>query len=210
MLKYLQDKLASSSPVWNISASERPLFQDFPSASTAAELLIAPSALMQLSLAEAHVIVRYMQPARFTEGTVFIQEGEQNDTDFMALILDGDVVVENIVASRDEQLTLTVLGPGSLHGELGLLDGLPRSASCTAGSDLCCALLSRQAMMALLGDDPKVGAKLMMSIAMRIGERLRDNTKKLKTFALLTKAMQAEIDKIYVDEEWLAHVAKPT
>lgn len=204
MLKYLQDKLTSSPPQWKLSASERQAFQDFPGASTAAELLIAPSALMQLRLPEAQVIVRYMRPARIAEGTVFIQEGEQHDTDFMALILEGDVVIENIVVSRNEQLTVTVLGPGSLHGELGLLDGLPRSASCTAGSDLCCAMLTREAMLALLDDDPKVGAKLMMAIAMRIGDRLRDNTKKLKTYAALTKAMQEEIDNKFVDEEWRA------
>lgn len=202
MLKYIQDKLASSPPEWNLPAKERQTFQDFPTAAMAAELLIAPSALMQLRLPEAQVIVRYMRPARISQGTVFIREGEEHETDFMALILDGDVVVENIVVSRNEQLTVTVLGPGSLHGELGLLDGLPRSASCTAGSDLCCAMLSRQAMLALLDDDPKVGAKLMMAIAMRIGERLRDNTKKLKTYAALTKAMQEEIDNKFVDEEW--------
>jgi CRP/FNR family cyclic AMP-dependent transcriptional regulator len=208
MLKYLQDKFTPSPPHWNLSASERADFVDFPSATTAAELLIAPSALMQLRLPEAEVIVRYMRPSRIAEGTVFIQEGEEHDTDFMALILEGDVVVENIVVSRNEQLTLTVLGPGSLHGELGLLDGLPRSASCTAGSDLCCALLTRQTMLSLLDDDPKVGAKLMMAIAMRIGERLRDNTKKLKTYAALTKAMQEEIDNKFVDEEWRSGTVK--
>ena len=103
--------------------------------------------------------------------------------------------------SRDTPYTVTVLGPGSLHGELGLLDGLPRSASCTAETDLCCAMLTRRGLLKLLKDDPKVGAKLMMAIAMRIGDRLRDNTRKLKTFASLTKAMQQEIDSLLQDSQ---------
>jgi transposase len=57
-------------------------------------------------------------------------------------------------------------------------------------------MLTRRGMLELLKDDPKVGAKLMMAIAMRIGDRLRDNTKKLKTYASLTKIMQQEIDRI--------------
>lgn len=199
MFKYLYDKLMSSTQGWNLSASNRQEFRDFPSAGMAAELLIAPSALMQLRLAEAQVVVRYMRPQRIAKGTVFIREGEEHETDFMALILDGDVLVDNIVISRDSPYTITVLGPGSLHGELGLLDGLPRSASCTAETDLCCAMLTRRGLLELLKDDPKVGAKLMMAIAMRIGDRLRDNTRKLKTFAALTKAMQQEIDRMLLD-----------
>ncbi len=201
MFKFLHDKLMSSTQGWNLSASDRQEFRDFPSASMAAEMLIAPSALMQLRLAEAQIIMRYMRPKRIPRGTVFIREGEEHETDFMALILDGDVLVDNIVISRDTPYTVTVLGPGSLHGELGLLDGLPRSASCTAETDLCCAMLTRRGLLKLLKDDPKVGAKLMMAIAMRIGDRLRDNTRKLKTFASLTKAMQQEIDSLLQDSQ---------
>ena len=201
MFKFLHDKLMSSTQGWNLSASDRQEFRDFPSASMAAEMLIAPSALMQLRLAEAQIIMRYMRPKRIPRGTVFIREGEEHETDFMALILDGDVLVDNIVISRDTPYTVTVLGPGSLHGELGLLDGLPRSASCTAETDLCCAMLTRRGLLKLLKDDPKVGAKLMMAIAMRIGDRLRDNTRKLKTFASLTKAMQQEIDSLQQDSQ---------
>ncbi len=170
--------------------------RDFPSLDVAAEMLTAPSALMQLSLAEAGVVVRYMRAKFFQQGTVFIREGDAQSTGFMALVLDGEVTVESIVVSRVSPITVTVLGAGSMHGELGLIDGLPRSASCTASSDLRCLLLTREAMLQLLRDEPAMGAKLMMAIAMRIGERLRDNTEKLKKYVQLTKAMQQEIDRL--------------
>lgn len=167
---------------------------DFPTMDMAAELLTAPSALMQLSLAEASVIVRYMRPRLIPQGTVFIREGDEQNNDFMALILDGEVTVESIVVSRISPITVTVMGPGSMHGELGLIDGLPRSASCTASTAVCCAILNREGMLQLLEDDPHMGAKLVMAIAMRIGDRLRDNTEKLKKYVQLTKALQQEIN----------------
>lgn len=177
-------------------APEPPIPRNFPTLTTAAELLIAPSALMQLSLAEARVVVRYMQPRHIPEGTMFIREGDHQTNNFMALVLEGEVTVESFVVRRVSPITLTVLGPGSMHGELGLLDGLPRSASCTASSDLNCAILTRAGMQQLLTDDPRTGAKLMMAIAMRIGERLRDNTDKLKKYVQLTQALQQEIDHL--------------
>lgn len=170
-----------------------------PNAALAAEMLTAPSAFMQLSNAEARVVVHYMLPQQISEGTMFIREGEEKNTGFMVLVLEGEVVVENIVVSRVSPITVTVLGPGSMHGELGLIDGLPRSASCTASSDLRCAILTRGGMLQLLKDDPHIGAKLMMAIAMRIGERLRDNTEKLKKYVQLTKTMQQEIDRLMPD-----------
>jgi CRP/FNR family cyclic AMP-dependent transcriptional regulator len=169
----------------------------FPTMAMAAELLTAPSALMQLSQAEAQVVVRYMRPKRIGQGTVFIREGDTQDTNFMALVLEGDVIVETMVASRTAPITLTVQGPGSMHGELSLIDGLQRSASCTASSDLSCAILTREGMTQLLKHNPQVGAKLMMAIAMRIGDRLRDNTDKLKKFVQLTKTLQQEVDELH-------------
>src|SRR4051812_17609720 len=98
-----------------------------PTAVRAAELLTAPSALMQLDPVEARRVVAYMQPHRIAEGTTFIREGDEQHTDFMLLVLDGEVTVEQVVAGRVAPITVTVLGPGSLIGEMGLVDGSPRS-----------------------------------------------------------------------------------
>lgn len=179
-----------------MSTEELQAAERSPSVTLAAEMLTAPSALMQLSLAEAKVVVHYMRPQFIPEGTMFIREGESEDTGFMVLVLDGEVTVENIVVSRVSPITVTVLGPGSMHGELGLIDGRPRSASCTASTDLRCAILTREGMQQLLQDDPRIGAKLMMAISMRIGDRLRDNTEKLKKYVQLTRTMQQEIDRL--------------
>ena len=163
-------------------------------AELAARLLIAPTALMQLTLEDALTVVSYMIPRKIAEGTTFISEGDTTDTGYMLLLLEGEVTVENIVVSRRTTATVTVLGPGSLIGEMGLVDGKARLASCTASSDVRCAILSRDALEKLSEDDPRTAAKLMFAVSLRIAERLRDTAEKLKTYSQLVQAMQQEID----------------
>lgn len=166
------------------------------SADLAAEMLCAPKALMQLTYDEARVVVSHMRPRRIPEGTTFIKQGDARDTGFMILVLDGEVTVESIVVSRTSPVTLSVLGPGSLIGEMGLVDGEPRTASCTASTELRCAILSRESLEELIEADPRTGAKLMMAIASRIAERFRDSADKLKLYTQLVQAMQQEIDRL--------------
>ena len=52
-----------------------------------AKLLIAPTALMQLTLEEAFTVVSYMTPRKIPMGTTFIKEGDESDTGYMMLLL---------------------------------------------------------------------------------------------------------------------------
>jgi CRP-like cAMP-binding protein len=165
-------------------------------AELAAEMLKAPTALMQLDMHEARTVVAYMKPHRIPEGTTFIREGDTQKTDFMLLVLDGEVTVEAIVVSRTAPITHAVLGPGSLIGEMGLLDGAPRSASCTALTDMRCAILTRANLNQLVDREPRTAAKLIMAISARIAQRMRDNQEKLKLYAQLTQAMNEEINEL--------------
>ena len=175
------------------SGTQSPPTQGSETADLAAELLMAPTALMQLTLDDARVVVGYMRPKKIAKGTVFIAEGDTHYTDFMMLLLDGEVTVETIVVSREQPMTLTVLGRGSLIGELALIDGEPRHASCTAASNLRCAILTREALEQLMTDKPAVAAKLMLGVSARIAVRLRENSDKLKMYVKLTQAMEQEI-----------------
>lgn len=165
-------------------------------AELAARMLCAPTALLQLAPEEARTVVSYMRPRRIAQGTTFIRERDTQDTGFMLLVLDGEVTVESIVVSRTQAITVTVLGPGSLVGEMGLLDGAPRSASCTAMTDLRGAVLTRSALNQLLADDPATAAKLVLAIGTRMAERMRESQEKLKMYAQLTQAMNEEISAL--------------
>lgn len=165
-------------------------------AELAARLLIAPTALMQLTPDEALTVVSYMLPRKIAMGMTFINEGDKHDTGYMMLLLEGEVTVESIVVSRHAPVTLNVLGPGSLIGEMGLVDGQPRLASCTASTAVRCAILSREALRKLSRDDPKTAAKLMFAVSLGIAQRLRETSEKLKLYSQLVQAMQQEIDSL--------------
>lgn len=171
-----------------------------PAAERAAALLTAPGALLQLTPNEARVVVSYMRPRRIAQGTAFMKEGDEDGSDFMLLVLDGEVAVETVVVSRTEPLTMSILGPGHVVGELGLLDGGARSASCTAVTDVRGAVLTRAALARLTRDDPLTASKLLMAISQRMVRRLRDSTEKLRTYAQLTQAMQQELLQFYTPQ----------
>jgi CRP-like cAMP-binding protein len=145
---------------------------------------------------ESSKLVSFMQPARFASDTCFITEGDVADNGFMALILDGEVLVENIRVSRTSAITRAVLGAGAFVGELGLLDNGPRTASCTASTDVLCAVLTRDAFYSLIVKEPILGNKLMLRLSVHVSERMRDLTKKLKLYSNLCRVMQDEINRV--------------
>jgi len=159
----------------------------------AARMLVTPTALDDLTMADAMTVVGYMRPKLISAGTVFIREGEVQRNDYMLLVLEGDIAVENELPGHQESMVVNVIGPGHLIGEMGLLDGSPRSATCTATTDVAVAVLSRTALMRLLRDEPRVAARLLLAISTRMAQRLRETTRKLRTFAQMNKAMHEEL-----------------
>ena len=162
----------------------------------AARLLVTASALDELTLADAFKVVAYMRPKRIAAGTVFIHEGEVKQNDYMLLVLEGDIAVENELPGLRESMVVNVIGPGHLIGEMGVLDGSPRSATCSANTQIYAAVLSRTALARLLKDEPRVGAKLLLAISKRMADRLRETTRKLRTFAQMNKALQQELQVV--------------
>ena len=162
----------------------------------AARLLVTASALDDLTLADASKVVAYMRPRRIAAGTVFIQEGEAKRNDYMLLVLEGDIAVENALPGLHETMVVNIIGPGHLIGEMGLLDGSPRSATCTANTQIYAAVLSRTALMRLLKDHPQVGARLLLAISKRMADRLRDANRKLRTFAQMYFALQQDLQVV--------------
>lgn len=95
------------------------------------------------------------QNCRAEPEDVLFREGEIGD--FLYLILEGRVRVTNEV-SPDKVFTLKT---GDVMGEIGLLDGLPRTATVVA--DVPCELfrLSRSDLEAFLEMEPNLAFKLM-------------------------------------------------
>lgn len=198
MLKNLIDRIRAATGLgqdpqatWKLDFTEPKT-----SAEAAADMLRAPTALMQLTEAQAHTVVKYMRPLIIPEGTVIFEEGDQDDTGYMLLIIGGEVTVETLIVSRQTPDTLSVLGPGSLIGEMALFDGAARSATCTATTLVRCAVLTREALEDLTQNEPVVAAHLMTAIGQCLTERLRQSHEKVRLYSHLVRTMQKEIDSL--------------
>ncbi|NJS35227.1 MAG: cyclic nucleotide-binding domain-containing protein [Brachymonas sp.] len=112
----------------------------------AAGLLVTESALGDLEFKDALRIVAYMRPKRIKEGAVFIREGEKTHNDFMMLMLYGEARVETQMQGAAEPVTMAVLSAGHLVGEIGAINGDPRSATCVAITELAVGVITRQAL----------------------------------------------------------------
>jgi len=188
------------------SLSENP---DLQPQALAAHLLITPTALEGLTLHDAAKVVRYMQPRVISADTVFIREGEVSGSEELMLVLEGDITIENRSPGAGEPMVVGVVGPGHIIGEIGLFDGQPRSATCTAASHAVVAVLSRRALMRLLHDDPRVAARLLLALSARMAQRLRETNRKLRTFTQMNRALQDEM-QVVMNNRTGTHRPPPT
>lgn len=175
----------------------------------AAQLLVTAGALVQLNLEDARQVVRYMRPQRVAAGTAFIRAGATTDNDYMLLVIDGDVTVESQASPGGEGHVVTVLGPGSLIGEMGLIDGAPRSATCTASTDLAVGRLSREALTRLIEEKPATAARLLLAISKRLSDNLREANRKLMTVSQVSRALQQELDATHAVNRRLLGTPNP-
>lgn len=175
---------------------QQPLLDSPLIARQAADLLRTPLAIRQLDAAESAAVVAQMQLVYFPAGTVLLREGDDHHSNYMLLLLEGWVSVDTGAADGSDVVEVAALGPGSIIGEMALLDGAPRSATCIATSAVQAAGLSRIGLERLIDDHPKVAAKLMMALATRISDRLRSLGKQLQMYAQITATMQQDLDNL--------------
>ena len=72
-----------------------------------------------------------------------------------------------------------VVRRGTALGEMSLLDGEPRFASCTAIEEVEAAVLGRHEIGLLVRDHPAVAAKLLVNITQLMAQRLRNTSNQL-------------------------------
>lgn len=164
-------------------------------ADLATRLLRTDGAITGLDPDEAACVVGYMGLVLYPSGATVFRAGDASQTSYMLLILDGEVSIESVDPAGHSSVTISVLGPGSVIGEMGLIDGSPRSATCTAASAMQTAGLTRKALERLIEEHPKVGAKLMVGMCKRLADRLRGLNEQLQLYAQFNASLQQQLDR---------------
>ena len=93
----------------------------------------------------------------------------------------------------DESVVLSTLGPGAVFGELGILDGKPRSATIVAVTDMDIAVLDRLGLARLIDSLPSVACTLFSAIIVRVGERLRATNVRVQELAAENKRLKDQM-----------------
>jgi CRP/FNR family transcriptional regulator, cyclic AMP receptor protein len=156
------------------------------------DFLCRARSILALKPTEAAIAARFMAARRYQAGDVIFREGDATASNFMLLILDGEATVETTAPNPRDNLTMTVMEAGCTMGEMGLMDGGPRSATCTACNTLRCAVLTRTALRQLAAEHPEIAARLMSIICIGISNRLRDVSEKFKRYAVMSNVMREQ------------------
>jgi CRP-like cAMP-binding protein len=125
---------------------------------------------------EAETLGGVMLRVRAQPRQVLIQEGSIGD--WMMLLLSGTVDVTKRSA-RGTPSRIAVIKSGACVGEMSMLDGAPRYATCSALGEVEAGVLTRLAIEQLIREHPAVGAKLLVKLTQLLAQRLRNTSNHL-------------------------------
>jgi small-conductance mechanosensitive channel/CRP-like cAMP-binding protein len=116
-----------------------------------------------LEPAELDVLARGMRPVRFAAGESIMRQGDPGDSLF--LITKGDVLVS--IGAHGMNQSVTTLQPGSFFGEMSLVTGEPRTATCAARTDVLGYAIDHATLRPLLTTRPHLVEHLSSLLATR-------------------------------------------
>lgn len=115
-------------------------------------------------------MARHLTCYRAPAGSEIIREGEPGD--FMLLLLEGSIEIVK-TSSNGLPQRIGLASPGKTLGEMSLVDGEPRFASCIATETVTFAVLDRAGLGHILVNEPQLGIKILMELLLLLNQRLR-------------------------------------
>ena len=115
----------------------------------------------ELSPAQCQALAASMSVRDLRQGEVLVREGDIDD--HLYVVASGSLGIVK-AAGTDNEVTLNVMRPGDVVGELSFLDGATRFASLLAMSDTRVLGLSRGDLESLLDTDPHLVYRIMRAI----------------------------------------------
>jgi hypothetical protein len=104
-----------------------------------------------------------LRPFPVSAGVRIVTEGEEGEE--LYIVRAGEVAVQH----GDD--VLARIGPGSVFGELAVLDPAPRSADVVATTDTDLLILDRTTLLDLMGRRPEVAADIVTMLVRRLRDR---------------------------------------
>ncbi|HEY5300456.1 MAG TPA: Crp/Fnr family transcriptional regulator [Acetobacteraceae bacterium] len=142
------------------------------------ELLRGTPLFAVLKPAELDHLVGFTLERRFARGSTIMEYGSEG-SNMLVLATGRARVTAN--APNGKEVTLSILGPGMTVGEMGLLDGQPRSATVSAMDDCLTLVIERRDFLPFLHGNGDLALRLLGVLC----ERLRGTNQALENIALM-------------------------
>ncbi len=134
---------------------------------------LAPAGLSLFAGCEAadiKAIAAQMRRKSYAAGALVFREGDPGDE---VLIVIKGTASAYLQRPNAANIRLATFAPGTLFGELAILDRGPRSATIVADSELVCYAMSRADYVALAETSPSAAILFMAAIGRELSARLR-------------------------------------
>jgi small-conductance mechanosensitive channel/CRP-like cAMP-binding protein len=112
---------------------------------------------------ELEILAREARTVRFAHGEIIIRQGDPGDS--LYLVQRGDVVVRLAVEGAEREVA--TIHAGQFFGEMSLVTGEPRRATCAAKTDVLCHVVDHTALRQLLSERPTIADQ----VSLILGER---------------------------------------
>lgn len=134
------------------------------------DMLMDCDLFKKLPVHDVHAVARYFGLSELEKGETAFREGDMGA--FMCIVGSGDISV--LKSNLDgKTVTLATLRKGRTFGEMALLDGERRSATCIASTDCVLLTLSQDSLDRMLDEAPRTAANVIRAVAIALSRRLR-------------------------------------
>ncbi len=134
------------------------------------EMLVECEIFNNFPPAEIKSAARYFSVSNIGEGEAIFNEGD--DGTFMCIVNFGNVSI--LKSNLDEKVVkIATLRKGRAFGEMAVLDGERRSATCVAATDCTLLTLSKDSLDKMLLEVPRTAARVIRAVAVSLSRRLR-------------------------------------
>ena len=134
------------------------------------DMLMDCGLFASLSPAEHAAAAGYFSISSVEKDASIFNEGDAGT--FMCIIHSGTVSVRKL-SSEGLPVQTALLRSGRAFGEMAVLDGERRSASCVAATPCYLLNLGKDSLDKMLNEAPRVAAKIIRAIAVAMSRRLR-------------------------------------
>lgn len=120
---------------------------------------------------EIEVLCQFMQCFAAPRSAELLSEDQEGD--HLLVILTGQVLVRKH-ASSGLPVSIAMVGPGDILGEMSLIDGACRFASCVATEPVDFAVMRRADLNEILIMHPRLANKFLIKVLQIMVSRMRD------------------------------------